>query len=112
MDMKTKVLKWFATGETGMSSEAMASAVCGIESQKWHPCDPADFNRCLKLIRDVPEIKEHMGKVSALSPVWEKLVARWDEVEKCFLDEVGLDWSKGRRLHATKTYALMKEIGC
>lgn len=116
--MKDKILKWFMDGETGVSSEAMARAFAS-ESQDpkrneyhSHPSDPADFNRCLKLLHAVPEAKKHMDKVSGLSDIWEKLVDNWEKLEQCFLAEVGLDWSKGRELRATKTYAFMKDLGC
>lgn len=109
--MEKKILAWFAQGETGVSSETMAFTACGLK-RDWssHPHDPADFNRCLKLIKTVPEIKGHMDKIAALSPTWKKLVDRWDEVEKCFIDEVGFDWCNAKR--APKTYELMKQIGC
>ena len=114
--MKDKILIWFATGETGISSKAMACAVADLPPDvKWakfgnHPSDPDDFNRCLKFLAAVPEARNHLDKVAALSPVWAKLVASWDELEQCFIDEVGFDWCKGGS--AKKTYDLMKSIGC
>lgn len=112
--MKQDVLNWFANGQTGLSSKAMAFAAVGIEySHRYsadHPSDPADFNRCLLLLEAIPEVRNHFDKVAELSNIWRALVARWDEVEKCFLDEVGRDWSKARS--APKTYKLMKSIGC
>jgi hypothetical protein len=108
--MERQILNWIATGRVGASSKAMAMAVAGIKVGKSHPSDPDDFNRCLLLLRDVPEIKQHMDKVAALSDTWAELVARWDEVESTFLSEVGLDWTKGNT--APKTYKLMKSIGC
>jgi hypothetical protein len=113
MNMNKKILQWYATGETGVSSKAMAAAVSGCELDPgWsdHPSDPADFNRCLKFLIAVPEANLHMSKVAALSDIWAKLVDRWDELEQCFIDEVGFDWEKGRELHASKTYQMMKEI--
>ena len=114
--MKDAILDWYANGETGISSKAMASALVDIiPTNQWakfgnHPSDPSDFNRCLKLLNAVPEARNHMDKVAKLSDVWARLVDRWDELEKCFLDEVGYDWCKAKE--APKTYALMKEIGC
>lgn len=108
--MKDKILKWLSYGETGASSRAMAFASIDIVASTSHPCDPSDFNRCLLLIEAVPEIKENMYKVAKISDTWQKLVDRWDEVEKCFLDEVGRNWSNSDS--AKKTYKLMKQIGC
>lgn len=108
--MKEKILNWFGTGRVGASSKAMALAVLDIKNDGSHPYDPDDFNRCLLLLEAVPEIRQHMDKISAINKTWSKLVSRWGEVESCFLDEVGLNWRKANR--APKTYALMKDIGC
>ena len=115
--MKEDILDWFITSQNkGISSEAMAAVLLDREpDRKWgsnHPCDPADFNRCLLLLQCAPEARNHMDKVAALSDVWAKLVEKWSEVEQCFLDEVGLNWSKGRSLKARKTYDMMEELGC
>ncbi len=109
--MNDKILKWFASGKVGISSKAMACAVIGLPQHgfdKSMPYDPADFNRCLLLLDEVPEIREKFDTIAALSKSWERLILRWDEVEKTFLDEVGLDWVKGNMAH--KTYELMKSI--
>ena len=108
--MKDKILEWFATGRVGASSKAMACAAAGLPGDKSHPYDPDDLNRCLLLLEAVPEIRDCMDKVAEISGTWAKLVTRWDEVEKCFLDEVGLNWCKANS--ASKTYELMKQIGC
>lgn len=108
--MKDKILNWFATGRVGASSKAMALAAVEMPHDRSHPYDPDDLNRCLLLLDAVPEIRNHMDKVAAISDTWAKLVERWSEVEQCFLDEVGLNWTKGDR--APRTYELMKAIGC
>ena len=108
--MKDKILRWFGTGQVGASSKAMALAASGMPNDGSHPYDPDDLNRCLLLLKAVPEIRQHMDKVATINGIWAKLVSRWDEVEQCFLDEVGLNWIKTHR--APKTYKLMKAIGC
>ena len=107
--MRDKILTWFANGRTGASSEAMAGCIAGIEGgRKSFPLDPADFNRCLLFLAAVPEARDHLDEVATISPVWGRLVARWDEIEKTFLDEAGLDWCKS--FSAPETYRLMQEI--
>ena len=59
-----------------------------------------------------PEAKNYMGEVAAISEVWADLVENWDSLEKCFLDEVGLNWSKGGHLRAKKTLKMMNDLGC
>lgn len=106
---ETKVLSWMMTGDgVGMSAQAMAGAAVQIHGGNSHPYDPSDFNRCLRLIKTIPEIKDNFDSVAMISPQWKALIDRWDEVEKCFIDEVGFDWSKGNK--APITYKLIKSI--
>ena len=116
--MKEQIIDWMCSSTNkGTSSKAMAAAFLDREPEDrfgfgTHPADPADFNRCLLLLETAPEARKHMDKVAALSDKWKKIVENWDELENCFLDEVGLNWSKGRDLSATKTYKMMKNLGC
>lgn len=41
-----KVLKWFAYGDTGMSSKFMATYITTGEGRVAYPHDPDDLNRC------------------------------------------------------------------
>lgn len=108
--MKDEILNWFATGRVGASSQAMACCFAGIEGDISHPSDPDDLNRCLLFLKAVPEARNHMDELRKLSTIWNELIDRWDKLENIFLAEVGLNWMHGTR--ATKTYELMKEIGC
>jgi len=111
-ELKVKVLDWMAYGQVGISSKAMALASLNMEQERtWgdtHPHDPDDLNRCLLFLHHVPEARENLGKISEISNVWNALIKKWEDIEKCFLDEVGFNWSKGKS--APKTYNLMKSI--
>ena len=109
-DLKSKVLNWMATGDVGESSKAMALCATGTARLKSHPYDPPDFNRCLLLVKEIPEIRDHFDDVAKMSDTWAALIENWNELEECFLDEVGLDWSKGRSLRATNTYEMMDRV--
>lgn len=110
LNMSVKIIKWLFEDEgVGASSKAMAAAVLDQKTRyNWTPSDPSDFNRCLLLIEAVPEIKDHMSKIAAISASWSQMISNWDEVEKCFLDEAGRNWSKARR--APITYKLMHDL--
>lgn len=111
MSFDRKLLTWLATGRTGASSKSMACAAAGLDQGEYggdFPYDPSDLNRCLLLLDAVPEVRQHFDKIAAISTPWSKFISRWDEIEKCFLDEAGFDWSKSNS--APKTYDLMKEI--
>jgi hypothetical protein len=110
VDVKNKILCWLGTGRVGASSKAMALAAAEMPNDLSHPYDPDDLNRCLLLLEAVPEIRDHMGRVAAMSETWRKIVERWDDVEKCFIEEVGFNWENGHS--APKTYELMKSLGC
>lgn len=112
LEAQNAVLNWLANGETGISSETLAFWVMFNVKKAGgsHPRDPADFNRCLKLLDAAPALRQHLHKMSIVSPEWARLVFNWAEIEKVFIDEVGPDWSKGRRIPAEKTYNLMKAV--
>lgn len=109
---KDQLLHWFATGNTGVSSKCIAKAMLGIEMpgfDKWTPRDPSDFCRCLKLLRDVPEIGAYLTEVmTPISPEWAKILDHWDEIEECFMEEVP-GWMEGKdsNKRASKTFSLM-----
>jgi hypothetical protein len=110
-----KVVKWTAGPNTGLSSEAMAYCAVDItRDDHWAdfgpniPHDPTDFNRCLLLVDQIPEIRDHFPKIAAMAPEWKKVIDNWDRVKECFIAEVGWNWSEGKE--APKTYAMMKEI--
>lgn len=105
---REKITKWLLTGKVGLSSKAMASVWLNVPAYNDYPLDPADFNRCLLLLKAVPEMRSQLWQMAHLSEEWKRLVKSWDEIEKSFLQEVGFDWSKGT--HAPKTWELMKSI--
>jgi hypothetical protein len=107
-DIQVKVLNWIATGRVGESSKAMAVTACGLPSEGDYPHDPDDLNRCLLMLKAVPEVRDHFDKIAALGVVWGRLIERWAEIEACFLDEVGINWSKAQS--ASKTYDLMRDV--
>jgi hypothetical protein len=105
--LRAKILSWIANGETGLSSKAMAFCACDIPFEGNHnPADPADFNRCLKLISAIPEVKENFHKIAKLSKRWKNLIENWDDLESIFIDEVGFDWCKANS--APVTYERMQ----
>jgi hypothetical protein len=110
MSIEAKIAHWFATGHVGVSSRTMASFLgLGIRKGDYsHPHDPDDLDRCLQLLEAVPELRPYIANLAALSPEWEALVRRWDEIERSHLDEVGLRWTKANR--APKTYELMRSV--
>jgi len=109
-EIKDAVLSWLAAGRVGSSSKTMALAACGLPNDGDYPHDPDDLNRCLLMLKAVPDVRQHFDKIEALGAVWARLIKRWPEIEASFLDEVGLNWSKAKASPAT--YKLMREVIC
>lgn len=100
MDTKDQLIKWFVSGDTGVSSEAIAAQMTGNTTGRTfgdYPSDNGDFGRCYRLLKAVPEFRGRIGEMAARSEQWAALVECWDELE---------------RLHETDgkaCYARMKE---
>ncbi len=108
--IKNKLIKWFATGKVGTSSKNMACIAAGMPHHPFacYPHDPSDFSRCLLLVNEVPEVRNCFEQIASLSPQWNALIQNWDELEKTFIDEAGLDWCKATS--APNTHALMRTV--
>jgi hypothetical protein len=106
------LLGWLAGGSRGVSSNTIVQHLTGIQTLRgWSPdvpADPDDFDRCLRLFRDVPLLRFELYRMASLSPKWAALVDNWEAIEVSHLDEVGLGWTKARE--APRTYALMRNV--
>ncbi|MDA8647049.1 hypothetical protein N9M08_07010 [Porticoccaceae bacterium] len=104
------LLKWFSSGNICKSSRTLACASAGLEFKKVaHPKTPEDINRCLILLKTVPELRLPMQhKMPCLSESWAALTEQWDDIESIFLEEAGLGFIKSA--YAPKTSALLREI--
>ena len=76
IDMREKILQWFAAGRVGASSKAMACCLIGAETDGDHPFDPSDLNRCLLFLEAVPEARLHLDKFRAMSDTWNLLIEK------------------------------------
>lgn len=54
----------------------------------------------------IPEWRPRLGEMRAVSPYWDALVERWDEITKRYL----ADLDDGRRRRQDATYDLMRSI--
>lgn len=103
---------WLDNGNRGLSSEAIASKMTGIHFVKTqigglpYPSDPSDFNRCVSLLKAVPEFKERFEEMREVSETWNMLVDNWDELEQLLIEESAIGPL------APKLYDRMKELGC
>ena len=108
-----RLLEWYATGETGLSSEAIAKVTAGLSTGTYRdsrmPGDAWDLRRCILLLRKVPEAFERGVLVLATRHAgWKILAANWPQLEKTLVSELG----EGLDLKADtpRTYRLMRQL--
>ena len=109
-------VRWLAQGEQGISSRAMFNRLAlGIEPHlvtTWgmcNPWDPADFNRCEKLLRQVPELRERIALMADVSRIWANLVDHWQQIVDTFENECpGVFKDEAGHWKAPRTYDLMR----
>ena len=103
--MNGTLIKWITGDDTGISSKAIFAIMQGVEpDRKWgsnYPSDPADFGRCYRLLKLIPEWKLDVSKFDC--PVWKEYIRVWGQFEKLWEEE-----SPGGR--CPKLYKLMQDI--
>lgn len=111
--LSRKALEWLANGEKNPASETLAMWLAFgvrklVAGHPPHPRTPSDFDRCLGLLAECPELRERLPHLSTLSPAWAALGANWRELEDQHLHEVGLGFTKGP--FAMRTYAALQDV--
>lgn len=102
-----KLIEWFAGDDTGLSSKHMAAVAAGVAGNGNHPLDPSDLGRCIRLVENVPEVRDAFPAIRASGPKWATVITHWDELVALYAQE-----SLGRRYFtASKTYERMKALG-
>lgn len=102
---------WLSHGERGLSSNTIFSVISGrnVMPSGWsigqRPSDPADFFRCRKLLKLMPEWRDRLDEVSSRFPAWTPLVEHWAEMDSLFEEEAATKTGKAPRL-----YALMQQL--
>lgn len=97
--VKEKAMWWIANGEHGMSSKTMWNCLMGNKDFPVnHPYDPDDFKRCYKLLETVPEWKQQMHKLKALSNAWSNLVYNWDKLTEMYEQNVKEEWKNDKKI--------------
>lgn len=111
--LSPEAIEWLATGQRGMSAEAIFTHLTGIRLRSdgkchAHPHDQADLRRCRLLLEAVPELQGRIGEMALLSKEWADLAGAWDDL--CAqMDTETPDW-RDRAGRAPRTYEMMKQI--
>ena len=108
--LMTPLERWLAVGSRGRSSNAIVGNLKGIfmDSLKAHPGDPSDLLTCVKLLEEVPELREDFAKMAGVSAAWEALVRDWESLVGLLREEAGERWSDGRGWKSPRTFDAMQ----
>jgi len=106
--MRDELLNWFAVGEVGASSKAMALQMLGLEHDGSYPHDPDDLRRCVLFLRAVPSARIRLKEMAQCGPIWEALTMAWNELESLLIMEAGYNFDVGET--APVTYAMMRRL--
>lgn len=83
-----RALAWMAGDDTGRSSQVLCVTMLGGRvPTPWHPWDPADLGRCLRLLDLMPEWRCRIGEMAVLSPQWAAIVGALSELEGLYCEE-------------------------
>jgi len=77
-----QVLEWYAFGDVGCSSKAIADYLLGYGGDGSYPHDGGDFGRCEKLLNDAPELRTAFAKMAERNRYWAALIPVWNEISK------------------------------
>lgn len=96
------ILEWFAAGDCGLSSRALANEFAGLPQEKrWgisHPHDGGDLGRCVRLIDRVPAARAAVDALAGKNKYWAALAPEWDRLTAA--------WRSG----ASDVYPMMRAI--
>lgn len=71
------------------------------DCKKHHKPFDNDLGRCLRLLEQIPEWKPRIKEMAVYGPGWSGQVEHCEELAATMADEVGIDWSKGKRAPVT-----------
>lgn len=78
------IAQWFADDDTGTSSQTIAVIAMGAKkvgkARMDAPHDPDDFGRCLRLVKRVPELREHFARIGKTVKAFAGILDNWDEL--------------------------------
>lgn len=72
-----------ARNHLGLPARAMLYHLFEIESvsAKFAPTDVSDFKRCLEVLTELPELREKLSEMSAVSEEWNWVIENWSALE-------------------------------
>jgi len=82
--------QWIISDDTGISSKTIWAVMMGVDTDRSNvPLDCADFGRCYRLLKHMPEWTARLPEVAEKYPGWKPILREWDtltflhETEQC-----------------------------
>jgi len=111
--MREQILVWRFSGNTGLSSKAIAQRITGFDQVQRnysnYPHDPADLYRCILFLEAVDYSRDLLHWMREISPIWSALISNWGMLATSLRSEVG-DWKESPSKEAPKTLGLMQDV--
>ena len=107
--MKTveqRIIPWFLSGDTGLSSKTICAHMMGIPYEGDAPSDTSDLGRCIRLLELVPEWKPRIKEMAQHGPAWAGLIGQWEHIVGLYKNESGMP--PADRPRSPETYRAMK----
>jgi hypothetical protein len=79
-----RLAEWFASGDTGQSSVAVATYLAAGVSSGATPGDTQDLGRIMRLLDRIPEWKTRMGEMAEAGGSWPLLAPHWQELDRLY----------------------------
>jgi hypothetical protein len=94
-----KIANWLLSNDTGLSSETMAAIALGATARHGFnaPHDPADFGRCYRLVKAVPEVRLAFPRIAKKVKPFSGIIREWDAL--CALYERDLPTGRSDELY-------------
>ena len=109
--IKEKLLTYFVyTVKIGHAERALAAIALNkpISENACYERELTALNRMIVLLHTIPELRQFMPKMGVISKDWQAVADNWEIIEKMFIDEAGMGFSK--RISAPKTYHFIQSV--
>lgn len=85
-----KIGNWLLSHDTGLSSETMAAIALGANTRSGlsAPHDVADFGRCYRLVKAVPQVRHAFPQIARKCPAFAGIIREWDELVVIYLRDL------------------------
>ncbi|MCG3884125.1 hypothetical protein I3271_05445 [Photobacterium leiognathi] len=111
LDIKEKLLTYFVyTEKVGHAERAISAIASGkpVSEKACYERELTALNRFIVLLHSVPELREFIPQMAVINEDWKRVSEHWSVIEKMFIDEAGIGFTK--RVSAPQTYHYIQAL--